>query len=288
MSDTPGFIDAVTGELAGDTPSESGVAYAGHTDMREFAERRDAAALIESFAVIDEDGGYTPNVLLGLEALAIEIAAQEGRTAHTIGDEAFKAYIADKLSVIQSGLADRRAWSRTSEQRERQGYLGSVSLYTPPEGERYQDRSHATAPAVCFYEIRFNSFLWSPARRAMAVWFTPEVERVGQNVFPVRPGVSKRDGTLYSNDKFEAGYQSIVAFFPSLSAGKQAYRDLLAACQLAARPARTADADEVTVGPDGLARGDFRGVMAHEQDLTDAQTARQSVQRQARRQIAAC
>lgn len=274
MSDTPGFIDQVTGEIAGDTPSEEGVAYAGHLDMRAFAESRDASATIMEYAVIDEDGGYHPDLKVGFEAIAAEMLANAGRTPETVGNDAYLALHEDTLTSILSALADRRAWSRTEEQRARNGYIGSVSLYTPPVGDRYQDRSHATAPAVCFYEIRFGTFLWSPQRRAMAVWFTPEVDEHG---FPVNPGEG-RNGTLYSNDKFEAGYHGIVRFFPSLWAAKAAYRDLLRAGRVAARPPAEADAEE----------GDFRTVMAREAELDEQQAARHSTQSKARRIIAAC
>lgn len=264
----------VESEEAAAAPAQPGRAFSGHGSLRESDRSIEASATLEQYALLDADGAFVADIKLSFEALAIEILKVEGYQPETLDKEVFDAYLADKLFALTKSLIDRRITASRQARRnpavaEAQGFIGQVSLdLNPADGQRYQDRCHPDVPAVLFYAIKPNTQLWTPERRAMAVWFTPEVDEQG---YAVNPGVGN-NGQLWSDDTYADGYHGVVRFFPSVHAAHEAFSALRGAVRVINTP-ETADE------PDA-----FNRQMGEEQELQD-KAAHVSRQTQARRVV---
>lgn len=200
----------------------------GRTTLRELDESRAAAASIEHFGMQDEDGRWHPMFVDdgSIDRIAEQLARATGRH---VEDAAFQ--FAKRLIDIR--LANR---GRSPE------FLGAVSLDVNPEGQHPRTLGHPSAPQVVFYEIRRGTMLYDEAtRRAMAVWYQPELDEVTGHAMSPRQG---RNGRWYCDDTFIPGYLGIVDWYAGLYQAEEARRDLEWALKLLATPPESADVDD--------------------------------------------
>jgi hypothetical protein len=220
LTTTMGFVEDGAMALA---PAEPGRAYDGHSDRQDLHERRWAAAQIEHYAEIDCDGAWIPRFVDNgsMDHLARQLAELTGRVEE------------DAMEILTERLIDIRRPRGGSTSPE---FLGAISLDLNPEGRWPQDRGHPSAPQVVFYEIRQGSMLYDgESRRAMAVWFQPEVDDLGFGV-----NVREHNGRFYCNDFFGPGYLGVVDFYASRKAAKEALAELRSALKVLNTP-QTAD-----------------------------------------------
>jgi len=228
---TDGGQAVVEDGMAAGTPSERGRAFSGHGARQGLQESIDAAAVLESFTLVDEDGSFVPMIDTSIEELAEQLAGESGRT---VEDEAF---------LLARAFIDRRI--------SRRGFLGGVSLDLNPSRPGFpQDLGHPSMPAVLFYEVSPGSMLSEcgicpvctgqvtdeprcrNAISAIAIWFQPEVDDLGYAVSPR----TARNGREYSDDTFVAGYYGIVERYPTLRAADEDMRSLRRAVRTLATP----------------------------------------------------
>lgn len=215
-------------------------AHEGHAAMRELGEVKAALDVVKRFAAVTDDGALSPTIQTSIVEMAEFHAVWTGRKP------------ADSFYLIAKALVDRRIGKHD--------FLGAVSLdLNPVVPGRPQDLGHPTAPAVLFYEIRPDTIIAEQLAEhvvvtvdgqtvqrdvtpvAMAFWFQPDTDEDGQPV-DARTG---RNGRMYSNDTFRAGYKGIVATYRTLEDADEAMSELRRAVRRLATPTMADEADRL-------------------------------------------
>lgn len=193
--------------------ADLGRAYSNGMSAQDIQESIWASATIESFGTITDDG-WQPDLELSIS----DWAEQMSRWSGLVPDDA--------MFRITRALVDSQC------QRDHPAMIGTVSLdLNPVVRNRPQDLGHPSAPKLVFLAISQASPLYdAESRRAMAVWYQPEVDEHGD---AVSPNIG-RNGRAYTNDKWLPGYLGIVDFYSGLHAAHEAMEELRQAVKVAA------------------------------------------------------